>query len=183
MPSDQRRRFFHVAMAFQGVGSSAFDSPQRPVLRDSLRRAISCEVEDTESCATKTWLTCVKDFDISKARLMRFTHDACTCRSFRKQDKILWTTPCVILHKAQEHRPTRHGARRCGNRISYVPPWPIDPVAVDDVDRRALLRPRSRPTGRGGRKLILPTCCLCLVLAAAACPRKRDKHILFVDVQ
>jgi hypothetical protein len=80
------------------------DSPQRPVLRDSRRRAISCEVEDAESSAAKTWLTCVKDFDISKARLIGFTHHACACGSFRKQDKILWTTPCVILHKAQEHR-------------------------------------------------------------------------------
>jgi hypothetical protein len=136
MPSDQRPRFFHVALAFQGEGSSAFESPQRPVLRDSLRRAISREVEDTESSATKTWLTRVKDSAISKGRLIGFTHHACACGSSRKQDKILGP-PCVILHKAQERRPTHHGARRCGNRISYVPPWPIDPVAVDDVGRKA----------------------------------------------
>jgi hypothetical protein len=58
--------FFHVALAFQREEErgSAFDSLQRPLLGDSRRRTISCEVEDTESSATKTWLTRVKDFDI-----------------------------------------------------------------------------------------------------------------------
>jgi hypothetical protein len=119
------------------------DSPQRPVLRDSRRRPISCEVEDAESSAAKTWLTCVKDFDISKARLIGFTRDACACGSFRKQDKILWTTPC---HSAQGTRtPTHHGARRCGNRIAYVPPWPIDPVRGGRCRSKGLAAPRFPP--------------------------------------
>jgi hypothetical protein len=87
-------------------------------------------------------LTSVKDFDFSNARfIVCSTHRAGACRSFRKQHKILWTTPCVMLHDSQGRRPTHPGARRLRQR-----PVLIDPVAVDDVDRRTLLRLDSRPT-------------------------------------
>jgi hypothetical protein len=93
--------------------------------------------------------------------------------------------PHVILHKAQEHRRIMVRAAAAIESPTFHR-GPSIRFAVDDVDRRALLRPDSRPAGRSRRKLILPTCRLCAVwFSRQGLPAQErgDKHILFADVQ
>jgi hypothetical protein len=78
-----------------------------------------------------------KDFDFSKAKFIVLDRDTCAYVSFRKQNKIRWTTQCVMLHKGEliltDGRTMVRA--RCGNRISYIPQAPFDPVPVDELDR------------------------------------------------
>jgi hypothetical protein len=81
-----------------------------------------------------------KDFDFSKARFTVLDKDTCAYVSLRKNNKIRWTAQCVMLHKGEliltDGRILIRA--RCGNRISYIPQAPIDPVPVDDLDRTDL---------------------------------------------
>jgi hypothetical protein len=81
-----------------------------------------------------------KDFDFSKARFTVLDKDSCAYVSLRKDNKIRWTARCVTLHKGEliltDGRILIRA--RCGNRISYIPQAPIDPVPVDELDRTEL---------------------------------------------
>jgi hypothetical protein len=91
-----------------------------------------------------------KDFDFSRARFTVLDKDTCAYVSFRKDNKIRWTAQCVMLHKGElvltDGRTLIRA--RCGNRISYIPQAPVDPIPVDDLDRTELPpsdHPRATP--------------------------------------
>jgi hypothetical protein len=81
-----------------------------------------------------------RDFDFSKARFIVLVKDTCAYVSFRKESRIRWTTQCVILHKGEliltDGRVLVRA--RCGNRISYIPRVPVEPIPIDDLERTDL---------------------------------------------
>ncbi|HZR57076.1 MAG TPA: hypothetical protein VFA74_09410 [Terriglobales bacterium] len=81
-----------------------------------------------------------KDFDFSKAHFTVLDKDTCAYVSFRKENNVRWTSRCVMLHKGEliltDGRIMIRA--RCGNRISYIPQAPVDPIPIDDLDRAEL---------------------------------------------
>jgi hypothetical protein len=71
----------------------------------------------------------LKDFDLSKAKLVRITQPRAAYVSYRIGDRIFWTTRKLTLKKGEVILTDgTHIIRgRCGNDISYVPMKPTAP--------------------------------------------------------
>jgi hypothetical protein len=69
----------------------------------------------------------LKDFDLSKAKLVRITEPRAAYVSYRIGDRIFWTTKKLTLKKGEVILTDgTHIIRgRCGNDVSYVPMRPI----------------------------------------------------------
>ncbi len=124
----QRRRLYPYSVVPGGVESAA-----------ELRNAISRDPLVAQLYAS---------FDLSRAHIVRLTHDREVYVSYRYDGKIYWTKKRLLLRAGEtvitEGKET--GRTRCGNRVSETP---MQPVRQNEPPNAAVNTPVNAPTYAG----------------------------------
>lgn len=77
-----------------------------------------------------------KSFELAQTHFIILDHDVPAYVSYRLAHKIYWTSHQTVIHKGE--LVITDGSNfiraRCGNRISYIPGFPINPAEPTDLD-------------------------------------------------
>jgi len=88
-----------------------------------------------------------KSFDLSRAHIVTLDHNVVAYVSYRLAKGIYWEARPSIIAKGEQviTDGTNFIRVRCGNRISYAPGFPRQPVEPEDMDIVVALKPFGPP--------------------------------------